>query len=63
MSDLPAYGRSYGSGEENVPVVKYKGHWWARWELEIEKDSRKAKLKRPEKRINEFNDLIRKCRV
>jgi len=57
----PAYGRSYSSGDESVPVVKYRGHWYSRWELEVEKDMQKSKMKKPQKRIDEFNKMIRKC--
>lgn len=60
MSDWPAYGRSDSSGESPVKVTKYRGKWYPKWELQVEKDTQKGIIKGIEAPVDLFNKLIQK---
>lgn len=62
MATFPVYGTSFLSGEKNVPVTFWDGHWYNAADLAIVKDRTKAKKKAIEKPVDDFNRLIRKSR-
>lgn len=61
MAEFEVYGTCYKCGGTDRPVFKYKGHWWDKWCLAVEKDSTKKKIEQLEKPVDDFNKLIRKC--
>ncbi len=61
MSDLLIFGECYSCNSDKYPLTLFQGHWYCPPDLAIARDSVKSKYEPMERRVDEFNRLIKRA--